>query len=202
MVDSLLDWLRSVPTGVLYSVVIVLSLLENVFPPVPADVAMALGAFACRDVPSAVLLGTLCWLANTASSAGMYFFARTHKDFFRHGWPRRLLTPAAMEALEHAYGRYGTIGIFISRFLPAVRAAVTPFAGVVGLSPGRALIPAAAASALWYAFLVFAATALGREWNHVRRVVEEGSSVLGVIGVILTVLAVVWLWRRSRQRRA
>ena len=40
---------------------------------------------------TAALLGTACWLANTASSCGMYFLARSHKDFFRHGWPRRLL---------------------------------------------------------------------------------------------------------------
>jgi membrane protein DedA with SNARE-associated domain len=199
LVDSVIDWLRSVPSGVLYSAVILLSLVENVFPPVPADVVAALGAFLCPDLRTAALLGVACWLANTASSCGMYFLARSHKDFFRHGWPRRLLTPEAMQALEHAYTRYGAAGIFVSRFLPAIRAAVTPFAGVVGLSPARALLPAAGASALWYALLVLAGTTLGREWPHVRHVVESGSTVLGTIGVVLTVLGIVWLWRRSRR---
>jgi len=200
LVDNVIDWLRSVPTVVLYPVVILLSLVENVFPPVPADVVAALGAFLCPDLRTAALLGAACWLANTASSCGMYFFARSHKDFFHSGWPRRLLTPEAMQELQHAYARWGTAGIFVSRFLPAIRAAVTPFAGVVGLSASRALIPAATASALWYALLVLAGTTLGREWQRVRLVVERGSSVLGAIGVVLTLAAVLWLWRRSRRR--
>jgi membrane protein DedA with SNARE-associated domain len=88
LVDSFLEWLRSVPPVLLYTVLIVLSALENVFPPVPADVAVALGAFLSPSARAAWLLGTACWMANTASAAGMYFLARSHKEFFRRGWPR------------------------------------------------------------------------------------------------------------------
>jgi membrane protein DedA with SNARE-associated domain len=136
VIDSFIEWLAATPPGILYAVLIVLSALENVFPPVPADVAVALGAFLShRGVTSAPLVGVLCWAANAASASGMYFFARAHKDFVRRGWPSRILTPEAMVALEKAYERHGTAGIFLSRFLPGIRAAVTPFAGVVGLSP-------------------------------------------------------------------
>ena len=202
MVDHFLDWLRSVPQPVLYFVLMVLSAVENVLPPVPADVAVALGAFLSSDLRAAALLGTACWLANTASAAGMYFFARSRKDFFRNGWPRKLLTPEAMTALERAYARYGVAGIFVSRFLPTIRAAVTPFAGVVGVSATRALVPAALASALWYAVLVLVGTLVSREWERVNRILAQMSGVLGALGVVLTVMAVLWLWRQSQRRRA
>jgi membrane protein DedA with SNARE-associated domain len=200
VVEAFIDWLVALPPALVYATLIVLSALENVFPPVPADVAVALGAFLShRGVTSAPLIGVLCWLANTASSAGMYFFARSHKDFFRQGWPRQLLTPEAMAALEAAYARHGVAGIFLSRFLPGVRAAVTPFAGVVGLSPLRALVPSALASAIWYLALVAAGTMLGREWSRVRVVVETGTGLLGVVGVAATIAAVAWLWRQRRR---
>jgi membrane protein DedA with SNARE-associated domain len=200
MVDGFIDWLAAVPAPLLYTVLIVLSALENVFPPVPADVAVALGAFlAQRGATSSILIGVSCWAANTASSAAMYVLARSHADFFHQGWPARLLPPPAMGALERAYARYGTWGIFFSRFLPGIRAAVTPFAGVVGLSPMRALVPSAAASAIWYAFLIVAGTALGREWSRVREVVERVSGAMGVLGLIVTALVGVWLWRQRRR---
>jgi membrane protein DedA with SNARE-associated domain len=200
LVERVLDWLASAPPLVVYVVLMVLSALENIFPPVPADVAVALGAFLSqRGVVSAPLMGVLCWLSNSASAVGMYYFARTHKERFRQGLLQKLLPPEAIRSLEEAYGRYGVVGIFVSRFFPAVRAAVTPFAGIVGLSPLRSLVPAVVASGIWYVLLVLAGTTLGREWSRVRRVVETGSGLLAVVGVVATGLVVLWIWRRSRR---
>jgi len=181
-------------------VLAVLSAVENVFPPVPADVALVLGAFlARRGLTSAPLLGFLCWIANTATSAGMYFFARRKgRAFFETGLPSRLMPPKVVQVLEEAYARRGMLGIFISRFLPGVRAAVTPFAGLVGMPPARALVPAATASFIWYTFLVVAGTALGLSWEKARGMVESLTQVLGWLGAAVTVAIVVWLWRRAR----
>ncbi len=165
MLERLLDALASLPLVPTYLVLMALSALENVFPPVPADTAVALGAFlARRGEISVVPLAILCWAANLASAAGTYALGRRHgRGFFRDGWGRKLMPPETLAALEEAYGRWGTAGIFLSRFLPGLRAAVPPFAGVAGLSPARALVPAAAASAIWYAFLAFAGYALAAE---------------------------------------
>lgn len=202
MLDGFLDWLAGVPSVLVYAILMLLSALENVFPPVPADVAVALGAFLSqRGVTSAVAIGVLCWTANTASAAAMYYLGRRHSDFFRQGWPQLLLPPAAMTALEEAYRRYGALGIFVSRFLPGIRAAVTPFAGVAGLSPMRSLVPAALASAIWYSVLVAAGVFVGREWARVRQVVETGTGALGLIGIAVTAVVVFWLWRRGREAR-
>ena len=43
--DQFLDWVAGLPQAGVYAVLIVLSAVENVFPPVPADVAVVLGAF-------------------------------------------------------------------------------------------------------------------------------------------------------------
>ena len=201
MLDGFLDWLAGLPAAPTYAVLMALSALENVFPPVPADVAVALGAFlAQRGEASAALLGVLCWLANTASSAAMYFLARRHAEVFRSGWGRKLLSPPALAAIRRAYDRHGVLGIFLSRFLPGFRAAVTPFAGVVGMPPLRALLPAASASALWYAFLITAGSALGLSLDGVRAFVNDANRLLGLVALAAAVALVVWL-RRSRRLR-
>jgi membrane protein DedA with SNARE-associated domain len=201
VLERLLDALASLPLVPTYLVLMALSALENVFPPVPADTAVALGAFlARRGEISVVPLAALCWLSNIASAAGTYALGRRHgRGFFRDGWGRKLMPPEVLAALEEAYGRWGTAGIFVSRFLPGLRAAVPPFAGIAGLPPARALVPAALASAIWYAFLAFAGYELAENWEAVKTLVTDANRALGIAAVVLTAAAALWLWRRSRR---
>lgn len=203
MADAILDDLAALPTPATYLVLMLLSALENIFPPIPADVAVALGAFlARRGEIQAPLLGLLCWGANTASSSAMYFLARAHgPSFFETGWPRKLLPPEAIGILRDSYSRHGVAGIFWSRFLPGLRAAVMPFAGVVGMAPARALIPAAVASAIWYGLLIAAGLALGESWEAVRENVGRANQALGITAVVATLLFALYVWRRLRGRR-
>ena len=204
MAEAFLRWVAGLPGLAVYGVLIALSAVENIFPPVPADVAVVLGAFLARQGKvSAPLLGVLCWFANTASAAGMYFYARAHgRRFFASGWRRKLMPPEAIAALEIAYRRHGMYGIFISRFLPGVRAAVMPFAGVAGMSPARALIPAATASAIWYAFLIAAGSFLGQSWPRARALLVDANRALAIVTALVAALVALLLWRRARQRRA
>lgn len=203
MLERLLDALASLPLVPTYLVLMALSALENVFPPVPADTAVALGAFlARRGEISVVPLAVLCWLANLASACGTYLLGRRHgRAFFQDGWGRRIMSPEVLTALEEAYARWGTAGIFMSRFLPGLRAAVPPFAGVAGLPAAKALLPAAIASLIWYAFLATTGYQLAANWEAVKSLVADANRALGIAAIAATTAVVVWLWRRSRRRQ-
>jgi membrane protein DedA with SNARE-associated domain len=203
LIDALLDWLAGLPAAAQYAALMAFSAVENVFPPVPADVAVALGAFlARRGEVSAPLLGVLCWLANCASSAGVFWLAREKGDDFLASRVGRALVPEdAQKAVHDAYEKWGVIGIFLSRFLPGFRAAVLPVAGAVGLSPLRALVPAFAASACWYAMLITLGLALGASWEAVRHNLDVLNHVLGAVAAVTTIGLGVALWRALRRRR-
>jgi membrane protein DedA with SNARE-associated domain len=200
--DQFLAWVAGLPRVGVYGVLVALSAIENVFPPVPADLAVVLGALIAQRGPgTAYGLGALCWIANTVSSAGMFFYARSHgRTFFDQRWVRRLMSPQAVHALEKAYARHGLWGIFFSRFLPGIRAAVTPFAGLLGVSAARALAPAAIASAIWYAFLIVVGSALGLNWDRAKAVVGDANRVLAAVSVLATVAVALWLWKQGRRR--
>jgi membrane protein DedA with SNARE-associated domain len=204
VLDRLLDGLAQLPTVPTYLVLMALSAVENVFPPVPADTAVALGAFlARRGEISVVPLAFLCWLSNMGTAAWTYYLARRHgASFFKTGWGQRLMPAAALAVLEEAYAKYGVVGIFLSRFLPGVRATVTPFAGVVGMPARRALVPAALASAIWYAFLAAAGYTLADNWDAVKALVGTTNRALGIAAAVGTVFVAIWLWRRVRASRA
>ncbi|MCL4822011.1 MAG: DedA family protein [Vicinamibacteria bacterium] len=203
MIDALLDWLAGLPATGQYAALMLLSAIENVFPPVPADVAVALGAFlARRGEVSAPLLGVLCWLANCASSTGVFWLARAKgDDFLASHVGRALVSQDAQKAVHDAYEKWGVVGIFLSRFLPVFRAAVLPVAGAVGLSPLRALPPAFAASACWYAMLITVGLALGASWDAVRHQLDVLNHVLSVVAVVTSVALAAALWRALRHPR-
>jgi membrane protein DedA with SNARE-associated domain len=201
VLERLLDALASLPLVPTYLVLMALAALENVFPPVPADTALALGSFlARRGEISVVPLAVLCWLANLASACGTYFLGRRHgRGFFRDGWGRRVMPPEVLAALEEAYARWGSAGIFVSRFLPGLRAAVPPFAGVAGFPAMKALVPAALASAIWYAFLATIGYELAANWEAVKALVGSANRALAIVAVIVGSVAVAWIWRRTRK---
>jgi membrane protein DedA with SNARE-associated domain len=187
-----------------YVLIGILAAVENVFPPVPAVTAVALGAFLSHGgtVSAGIIFG-ITWTANLLGAAAVYVAARTlGRRFFEGRIGRRLLNPAALIRLEELYRRHGTWGIFLSRFVPGVRAVVPPFAGIAKLGAARTLIPAGIASGIWYGALTLAVVLVARRVNDVVRLVAGANRVaLIAAGALAAALGVTgWMWRRRRRR--
>jgi membrane protein DedA with SNARE-associated domain len=185
-------------------VLALLAAVENVVPPVPSDAAVALGAFLSNrglTTPFGVFIVT--WTANLAGAAAVYFTARRDgRRLFATSTGRRLLAPRSLAIIEREYLRFGIAGIFVSRFLPGIRAVVPPFAGLINLSPLRMLVPTGVASALWYGGITLLGSLIGAEWEHINRILLGINRTLGIAAVLL-VFAVVagYLYRRRQRRR-
>jgi membrane protein DedA with SNARE-associated domain/uncharacterized tellurite resistance protein B-like protein len=192
------------PPIAVYSVLALLAAVENVLPPVPSDAAVALGAFLSNHgvtTPLAVFLVT--WTANLAGAAGVYYAARRYgRTLFATSTGRRLLAPRSLAIIEREYLRFGVAGIFVSRFLPGLRAVVPPFAGLVNLSPARTLIPTGVASAIWYGSIIVLGSVIGAEWERINTILLRVNRTLGIATVLLILVGLVWylLRRRRRQR--
>ncbi len=191
------------PPAAVYLVIGLLAAVENVFPPVPADTAVAIGAFLSTGGHiSAWAVFGVTWFANTVSAVGVYVAGRTvGRAFFRGRIGRRLLHPRSMRRLERVYQRHGTWGIVLSRFVPGLRAVVPPFAGIAGLGAGSTLVPLILASGLWYGTLTFLAVTLIGELDEIARFVR-GLNIAGVVAAgVLAALVLAIVWRRRRRRR-
>jgi membrane protein DedA with SNARE-associated domain/uncharacterized tellurite resistance protein B-like protein len=174
-----------------------------VIPPVPSDAAVALGAFLTNHgltTPIGVFVVT--WTANLAGAAAVYFASRRYgRRVFATKIGRRLLAPRSLAVIEREYLRFGVAGIFISRFLPGIRAVVPPFAGLVHLSPLRTLVPMGIASAVWYGGITVLGSVIGAEWDRINRIVLGVNRTLGVIAVLVLVVGIVLYLRNRRRRR-
>ena len=169
----------------------------------PSDAAVALGAFlSSRGLITPVGVFAVTWLSNLAGAAAVYLVARRYgRRLFATGVGRRLLAPRSLAVIEREYLRFGVAGIFLSRFLPGIRAVVPPFAGLVGLSAARTLVPMGIASAIWYGGITILGTVIGTEWERISRIITGINRTLGIVALVVIAAGLVWYLRRRRQRQ-
>lgn len=199
--SDVLTFLESLPPRPLYAFITVLAAAENIFPPVPADTAVGLGAFlAGRGLMNPWIVFLLGWTANVGSATAIYLLARRYgRPFFRGRLGRRLVPRRVLERIEREYDRHGTYGVFLARLLPVWRGVVMPFAGVARLPPVRALVPMALASALYYGALTVVIVALAANLHDVVRFIRGVNLVGGALALAAVVTIAIWAMRRFKR---
>jgi membrane protein DedA with SNARE-associated domain len=200
-VEAFLDRLASMPVPALYAALAIVAALENIFPPVPADTVVAFGSFlAARGQGTALGVFLTTWAGNVAGAMLIYGVGR------RYGagpLERRLLGERAAEAesrLIALYRKYGLMALFLSRFLPGVRAIVPPLAGALRVPALRAAVAMGAASAVWYGAISYLAFRIGADWDQLSGTVARYGRGAAIAGTALAlVLIATWIVMRRRR---
>ncbi len=197
---SVLEWLASLPTWALYASLAVIAAAENVFPPLPADTVVGVGSFlAARGSGSLIVAATSIWAGNLLGAIGMYFVGRRYGSA---ALMRRFGGADAEVRVATMYASYGVWALFVSRFLPGVRAVVPPFAGALKV-PLRQVIPAmAVASAIWYGIIAWLGFRFGQNLEQLQALIGTATRTSGLIAIGIVVLAGGAIWWRRRQSRA
>lgn len=200
--QDVLDWLTALPPAALYGALFVVAGLENVFPPLPADTVVAFGAFlAARG--HATLLGALLatWLGNVGGALLVYSLGRRYGAGYARKWLERFGSTKNESRLEDMYARRGIAALFLSRFIPGVRALVPPFAGAVRVPPVRAALAIAVASAIWYGIVTWLAYRVGSDWNALQERLRNVGVTAALVAAGLALGGVAWYVVRRRRTR-
>jgi membrane protein DedA with SNARE-associated domain len=199
-IDRILAWMTGLPEGLVYLVVGAFAFVENVFPPVPADVVALFGGFlAGQGAANPWMAFLVVWLGNVAGALLMYALGRRYgPSFFHTRVGRIVLHPDQVRKLAEFYERRGTVVILVSRFLPMFRAVVPVFAGTTGLGAVRTAIPIAVASGAWYGIIVYLGATAGSNWEQIRAAINTSGRWLALAAGVLAVLVGLWWWRSRR----
>ncbi len=198
---ALLDWLGALPPALLYLVIAAAAFAENIFPPLPADTAIALGAFvAARGEGSAIGAWAATMVGNLGGALLMFVLGRR----LGAGWLQRKLPilggPEGAARVEAAYRKHGVWALAVSRFIPAVRAVVPPLAGALQVGIVGAMTAMSLASALWYGVVTWLAFSLGSNAEALIAAVGSSQRVAAAVAIgIVAVALVVWRVRRGRR---
>jgi membrane protein DedA with SNARE-associated domain len=187
------------PNLALYIALSLGAAVENLLPAVPADTFVAIGGVlaGAGDLTATwIFLGT--WLCNVAGALFVYRMSHLHGPaFFERGLGRHVLKPHQMRRMSGFYDRWGTIAIFLSRFLPGVRAIVPVFAGATHQPWSRVVLPLTVASAIWYGSLVRLGVVAGRNLVRLEELLAGIHRGLALVAVLVSLLIGLW-WYRTR----
>lgn len=197
--EAFLSLVASVPVETVYLLVGAGAAVENLFPPIPSDVAVvAGGVLADRGMLDARLVFFVAWLSNLVLALGVYIAARRFGGgIFSTRWGRWLLRPAQLHRMSLFYEDYGALTILVSRFFPVFRVLVPAFAGISRLGFWRTSVPLAVASAVWYSVLVILGVVASRNVPRIVRALQAINTTAGLVALALATL-LAWMWWRSR----
>ncbi len=202
MLDTVTAWLGNLPVATLYIAIAGLSAFENFFPPFPSDGVIAFGSFlASRAQGNPVIVFLVGWFGNVAGAMVTYTLARRFGSDMILKRLEKYAGASAENRMMDLIARYGFGGLFVSRFLPGVRAIVPPFAGAMRLPAFKVFLAIATASAVWFGIITFLAFRAGDNWELLQHYMLRSGQGAGVIAAAIAALVLgVWLMRR-RQRR-
>ena len=199
---DVLSWLSSLPEPLLYGALVLAAFAENIFPPLPADTVIALGAFvAARGSGTALGVWTATMLGNLGGAMAMYGLGH------RYGLPwllqrfPALFPSGATDRVSARFKTQGLLAVIVSRLLPGVRAVVPPVAGAMGLGAVRALIAMSLASGAWYGLVCVLGFRAGANADALLERIADEQQTVGLVAAGVVVVAVMVIGWRTRRRK-
>ena len=207
LLDTLQGWIGTLPIGGLYALLGTIAFIEGIFPPLPADVVVALGSFlAARRGASFPLTAASIVVGSVAGAMVVYSVARRYGAVWLHERLKRAGIDNLEQRLEVMYSKYGMTALFVSRFLPGLRAITPPMAGATRIPPIRTALVFLLASAVWYGAISWIAFTVGDDWEQMQRIVRQFARRVGVVAAIaaglIAIIAMIVLRRRAADKVA
>lgn len=172
------------------------SLAENLFPPMPGDTFVVLGAFLVGRGQLAVIPA---YIATTAGSIlgfmVLYLLGRRLGRTFFEGKHGRFFSEESLQRVERWFERYGYWVIGINRFLSGVRAVVSLAAGMVRMDWKPVFGLALVSCLIWNAALMALGIWLGEHWELILTYYQR------IITAVLLLIAVVFIVRNRVFRK-
>lgn len=200
---DLYAWLSGLSPLVVYAVLFVISYVENVFPPVPGDVALVVGGMlAGIGVVHLPILVVVCAISGAVGFMTVYGLGRKIGPALLDPNRYRWVPKAQLSRAEASVNRHGRGIVLANRFLPGLRS-------VIGLAVGMSRVPvqstallATASSTVWSVLLCGLGYALGDNREALARALSNVRNAGLALLVVLALVGLGYYVRGVRLRRA
>ena len=196
--ESLQEFFHSLEGWAGYVFLFFCSLGENLFPPMPGDTFVVLGAFL-------VGRGHMQFLpAYLAASAGsvlgfmiLYFVGRRWGRRFFQGLGGRLFSQERLIKIDAWFDRYGVLVIAANRFLSGFRSVISLAAGMAKMDARVVLALCLVSTLVWNGIIMAAGLWVGEHWmvimGHYQRIVFSLIALIILFFIIRSVIR----WRKT-----
>ncbi|MDP3149911.1 MAG: DedA family protein [Ignavibacteria bacterium] len=155
MFEHIFTSLSSYDPLLIYSLILLIPFIENLFPPSPSDIVVVLAG-------SLIVNGTINFfaalvLSTIGSEIGfmvLYYIGLQTDRKLIHTGKLKFISHEAVIKAEDWFIKYGFMLILFNRFLSGIRAVISFFAGLSELNVWRTIIFSSLGSIVWNAILL------------------------------------------------
>jgi membrane protein DedA with SNARE-associated domain len=178
--------------------------IASVGVPIPEDIALLGGGFACYQGYARVLPMILVAMF-AVLSGDLFIFYLGHRwasNLLEHRMTRKLATPDRVAKLKVKFHEHQLKTIFIGRFLPGVRALVFLTAGAMKISVWKFLLMNGLAAAISIPVFVILGYVFGKSYDKLTSHVADIKHIAIFVLIGIAIMWVLWLaYSRSARVR-
>jgi membrane protein DedA with SNARE-associated domain len=189
------EWIIGIITDFGYVGIVLLMLLEAMFPPIPSELIIPFAGYsAATGALNPVLVVLAATLGSTLGALPWFlagwFFGLDRCKWLANRYGRWLTVSSKdIDTADHWFDRYGWTVVFFGRLLPIVRTLISVPAGLTGMKPHWFLLASLAGMTLWNIILVSAGYLLHEHYHVVEQYLDPLTYIVLVLGVLI------YLWR-------
>ena len=198
MVEHLKDWILYAITAGGLPAASVLMAMESMIFPLPSELVMPpLGMLVHQgkfNLEAAVIVTSIGSLVGSLISYYLGYFGGKPLVVKVGKW--LLLNEEHLDLTTKWFGKWGSLTVFISRFIPVVRHFISIPAGIARMNLLKFCIYTVIGATLWNAFLLWLGWKLEEQWETVlksRRPIDV-VMVLAIVGAVIA-----WYWVHLRK---
>lgn len=186
-----------------YFGIVLLMAIESACIPLPSEIIMPFAGYLVSTGQMNFWLVGLagavgCVLGSmVAYWAGMYGGRPLVEKYGRYV----LVSRHDLDLADRLFAKYGEAIVFTARLLPAIRTFIAFPAGVARMNVPRFIFYTFAGSLPWCLGLAYIGQKLGEQWNKDETLKTWFHRFDFVIGIIVVLLAVWWVWRHLKHLR-
>ncbi len=189
-----------------YFGVLLLIMLENIFPPIPSEVILTFGGFMTTysdmTAVGVVIFATVGSVLGAIILYGIGLFidvSRLEKIVDRWGGFLRL-TRKDIHKADLWFKKYGPWTVFFCRLVPLIRSLISIPAGMSKMNLPMFIILTTFGSLVWNTFLVSLGVIVGDNWTTIITYMDVYSNIAYVLLVLGGLATVIWYIRFRRKR--
>lgn len=204
MLNSIVEWVVHLMELLGAPGVGVAVFLENVFPPIPSEVVLPLAGFTSSQGKMNVFAAFI-W-ATVGSVVGAFFLywvgQKVGANRLRHIAEKMwLVEPEDVDKALHWFHRFGPASILFGRLVPGVRSLISIPAGLDRMPLHTFGLYTFIGSAVWNAVLIYLGVLLRDNWEQVAHVIDQYSTVVYILILLLLAYMLFRLVRRAQRRK-
>jgi membrane protein DedA with SNARE-associated domain len=197
----MLEWITNSISSLGYWGIILLMILENIFPPIPSEIIMPLAGFTVQQGRLNLLLVILAGtIGSVLGSLPWYYIGKKLGEQRLRRWIEKYgkwltLSGADLDRSKSWFSRYGGTVVLFGRLIPGIRTYISVPAGLEEMSLFPYLLYSSMGTLVWVGLLSCAGFVLGQNYQLTSKFLAP---ISGVALISVFVGLALWLLRRQR----